>query len=183
MRAIKKIIAIVYLLAAAALLAAVGIVAFAPCADDFLYQLERFPLASGIVCAVCLGIVALGALVGFCRLFFSRREPDCVRSGDTEGVEVSLAAIESCARMAAPGDDDVMIENVEGRAVGGGRSSVKLKIEVIAFTDTGLGELGARIRDRVVAACGNMIGSDDVTALVRFLPAKTTVHTVEVSDE
>ena len=183
MRAFKKIIALVYLLAAAALLAGVGIVTFTPWADELLYQMERFPFAADVVIAVCLGIVALGVLVGFFRLFFSRREPDCVRSGDAEGVEVSLAAIESCARMAAAGDDDVMIESVEGRIVGGDHASVKLKIEVIAFTDVGLSELGARIRDRVVTACGNMIGSGSVTALVRFLPAKTTVHTVEVSDE
>lgn len=183
MRAIKKIIALVYLLAAVVLLGWVAIVMFTPWADELLYQTERFPLVSAIVCGVCLGIVALGVLVGFFRLFFSHREPDCVRSGDAEGVEVTLAAIESCARMAAPGDDDVMIENVDGRITGGDRSSVKLKIEVIAFTDTGLDALGARIRDRVITACGNMIGSADVTALVRFLPAKTTVHTVEVSDE
>ena len=183
MRTFKKIIALVYVLAAAALLGGVAVVMFTPWADEFLYQMERFPFASDIACAVCLGVVALGVLVGFFRLFFSRHEPDCVRSGTAQNVEVSLAAIESCARMAAPGDDDVMIESVEGRITGGDRSSVRLKVEVIAFADTGLGELGARIRDRVVAACSNMIGSGDITATVRFLPAKTTVHTVEVSDE
>lgn len=182
-RALKRIVALVYLLASAAVVGGAGLYVFGPYTDDISRLFDRFPLGSLVFFGVCLGIVGLGALVGFCRLFFSRREPDCVCPDGDASIEVSLAAIESCARMAAPGDDDIMIERVEGRILGGDRAGVRLMVEVIAFTDEGREALGARVRDRVTTACENMLGAPGVTVRVRFLPSKTTVQTVEVSGE
>ena len=58
-----------------------------------------------------------------------------------------------------------------------------ITVEAIAFTEDGLTELAKRIQKSIERACDETLGASGATALVRFLPAKTTVVTKEVSRE
>ena len=79
-----------------------------------LYAADARPMPR-IVVTACGGVVAIGVLVSFFRLMFARREPSCVHPAGERNIEVTLAALSSCARTAAERDDRVMVEHVEAR--------------------------------------------------------------------
>ena len=127
--------------------------------------------------------VALGVLAVFFRLMFARREPSCVHPAGERNIEVTLAALSSCARAAAERDDRVMVEHVEARVQGSDDSHVRFKVEAIALDDKDVAALATSMQQRIEKACDTMLGTPGTTARVRFLPSKTTVQTVEVSGE
>ena len=180
MRVLRKICAFVYLVAALAVLAMVTGLTFGPMTDRFdaLLDLESVRIAL----AACLVILALGALATVIAAFAARREPDCVHPGGDPDIEVTVGALEAIARAAAE-REDVLVESVRGRVAGKDRSEVRFTIEAIAFTDTGLAELAGRVQASVERACDAMLGEQGVTALVRFLPSKTTIVTEEAPRE
>ena len=136
-----------------------------------------------IVVTACGGVVAIGVLVSFFRLMFARREPSCVHPAGERNIEVTLAALSSCARAAAERDDRVMVEHVEARVQGSDDSHVRFKVEAIALDDKDVASLATAMQQRIEEACDTMLGTPGTTARVRFLPSKTTVQTVEVSGE
>ena len=182
-RIIKKLMALLYLLAAVVSLGGMAAWVYSPYARRLTMLFYRYRRVVPIVLAVCLGITALGVLIGFCRLFFTRREPKCVRIEGNADIEVSLAALESCASRAAAEDEDVLIERVEGRIVGSDQASARFKIDAIALVDDNLNARAQAMQRRVEDACGTMLGVSEVSARVRFLPSRTTVQVREVSDE
>ena len=109
--------------------------------------------------------MAIGVLLSFFRLMFARREPSCVHPAGERNIEVTLAALSSCARVAAERDDRVMVEHVEARVQGPDDSHVRFKVEAIALDDKDVASLATAMQR------------------VRCLPSKTTVETVEVSGE
>ncbi len=178
MRAIRKLLAVVYLVAAATVL---GL---------FACSLARVPLGriDGLLelPGVRVALLALAALVGVGVLatvvatLAERPEPAGVRVGGNPDIEVSLDALTSAARRAAAEGEDVLIESVEGRVAGRDGAEVRLTIEAIAFTEAGLDRVARRMQQRVVEACEGMLGVPGVRARVRFLPSKTTIVTKEV---
>ena len=97
-----------------------------------------------IVVTACGGVVAIGVLVSFFRLMFARREPSCVHPAGERNIEVTLAALSSCARTAAERDDRVMVEHVEARVQGSDDSHVRFKVEAIALDDQDVASLASR---------------------------------------
>lgn len=180
MRVLKRALAIVYLAAAVVALGTLVCQFWGPYTYRFML-LMRDPLPR-IVVTACGG-VALGVLVGFFRLVFARREPSCVHPAGERNIEVTLAALSSCARTAAERDDRVMIEHVEARVQGSDESHVRFKVDAIALDDRDVASLAAAMQQRIEEACDTMLGTPGTTARVRFLPSKTTVQTVEVSGE
>lgn len=178
MRAIRKILAAIYLVASACVVAVLACRLMEVDLGRFEHALESS--AGRIALLVCTVITAAGALITVVRTFAERPEPTCVRVAGNPSIEVTLAALTSTARRAAPGGDDVLIESVEGKILGRDRSEVRLTIEAIAFTDQGLNELACRMQQRVCEACGRLLGAEGVTARVRFLPSKTTIVAKEV---
>lgn len=179
-RIVKKILATIYLLAAVVVVGGFAGLMFGP----FTGRIERlisYP-AARIVLVVALVIVGLGVLVSVLRTFVSRREPDCIRAGGNQDIEVTVSALASIARTAAE-TEDIMVESVRGKVVGRDRSEVRFTIEAIAFTNSGLEALAQRIQDKVTAACEEMLGTTGVTTRVRFCPSKTTVVSREVTRE
>lgn len=181
MRAFKRFIALLYFAAALFVLGGFAGLMFGPYRGRFESLFERMPARVALI--VCLIVMALGVLVAVCRLVFTRREPTCVRPAGNPDIEVTLAALESCARTAAASGEDVMIERVRGRLTARDASAVHFEVEAIAFTDHGLDQVARRMQERVEAACAEMLGTATVSARVRFLPAKTTTVTKEVSRE
>ena len=182
MRIFKRLVALVYLLSAAASLGVLGMLLFRSGAFRFLPVAADHRFAATVALGVAMAITGLGAFIGACRLFFSRREPDCVRAEGNANIEVTLAALESCARAAAQ-EEDVLIERVEGRIKGSDRAAVRFKIDAIALEDDNLAAKAQAMQQRVTDACETMLGASGVTTRVRFLSAKTTTHTREVSGE
>ena len=181
MRAIKKIAAFAYLLAAAAAIACLmGIMASPDIQARVIAGLERPALRIALL--VCTGIVALGVLITSLRLLLARREPDCVHPDGNPDVEVRCAALASTAKVAAEAEG-VYVESVRCRVMGAGGAAVRFTLDVVAFTDVDLRGLALRIQRRVEGACSTMLGAAGVEARVRFLPAKTTVVTKEVPRE
>ena len=176
MRVLKRALAIVYLAAAVVALGTLVCQFWGPYTYRFML-LMRDPLPR-IVVTACGGVVALGVLVGFFRLMFARREPSCVHPAGERNIEVTLAALSSCARTAAEHDDRVMVEHVEARVQGSDESRVRFKVD-----DRDVASLAAAMQQRIEEACDTMLGTPGTTARVRFLPSKTTVQTVEVSGE
>lgn len=178
-RVLKRALAIVYL--AAAIVALGTLVCRGPYTYRFMLLMRD--AAPRIVVTACGGVVALGVLVGFFRLMFARREPSCVHPAGERNIEVTLAALSSCARAAAERDDRVMIEHVEARVQGSDESRVCFKVDAIALDDKDVASLATSMQQRIEKACDTMLGTPGTTARVRFLPSKTTVQTVEVSGE
>ena len=178
MRAIRRISAVIYLLAAGCVLGVSTCRMLGVSLGRLDGMLERQP--GRIALLVLTAIVALGVLITVIRAFAERPDPICVHPAGNPDIEVTLAALTSTAKRAAAGSDDVMIESVEGKIGGRGRDEVRLTIEAIAFTEEGLEPLADRMRQRVVDACERMLGTSGVTARVRFLPSKTTIVTKEV---
>ncbi len=181
MRVLKRALAIVYLAATIVALGTLVCQFWGPYTYRFML-LMRDPMPR-IVVTVCAAIVALGVLIGFFRLMFARREPSCVHPAGERNIEVTLAALSSCARAAAERDDRVMVEHVEARVQGSDDSHVRFKVEAIALDDKDVAALATSMQQRIEKACDTMLGTPGTTARVRFLPSKTTVQTVEVSGE
>lgn len=181
MRVLKRALAIVYLAAAIVALGTLVCQFWGPYTYRFMLLLrDTMPR---VVVAVCAAIVALGVLIGFFRLMFARREPSCVHPAGERNIEVTLAALSSCARVAAERDDRVMIERVEARVQGSDESRVCFKVDAIALDDKDVASLATAMQRRIEEACDTMLGTPGTTTRVRFLPSKTTVQTVEVSGE
>ena len=170
MRVLKRALAIVYLAAAIVALGTLVCQFWGPYTYRFMLLLrDTMPR---VVVTVCAAIVALGVLIGFFRLMFARREPSCVHPAGERNIEVTLAALSSCARAAA-----------EARVQGSDESRVRFKVEAIALDDKDVASLATSMQQRIEKACDTMLGTPGTTARVRFLPSKTTVQTVEVSGE
>ena len=151
MRVLKRALATVYLAAAIVALGTLVCQFWGPYTYRFMLLLrDTMPR---VVVTVCAAIVALGVLIGFFRLMFARREPSCVHPAGERNIEVTLAALSSCARAAAERDD------------------------------RDVASLATAMQQRIEEACDTMLGTPGTTARVRFLPSKTTVQTVEVSGE
>lgn len=174
---LKKFCAVVYLLSCVIALGTFAASLFGPAVGRVEALLDK--PAFRIVLAVCLVVCALEALWVLFRVIFERPEPDCVRIDGAEEVQVTLTAIESVARAAAR-EDDVLIEEVRGRIQGRDSSGVRIAIEAIALTESGLDEIAERIRARVENALNTMLGTPAASVRVRFLPSKTTTETKEV---
>ena len=147
----------------------------------------RYHRGAGYACLPVLGAVYVSLYVAdavsFFRLMFARREPSCVHPAGERNIEVTLAALSSCARAAAERDDRVMVERVEARVQGSDESRVCFKVDAIALDDRDVASLATAMQQRIEEACDTMLGTPGTTARVRFLPSKTTVQTVEVSGE
>lgn len=181
MRVLKRALAIVYLAATIVALGTLVCQFWGPYTYRFML-LMRDPMPRVVVTA-CAGVVAIGVLVSFFRLMFARREPSCVHPAGERNIEVTLAALSSCARVAAERDDRVMVEHVEARVQGPDDSHVRFKVEAIALDDKDVASLASSMQQRIEEACDTMLGTPGTTARVRFLPSKTAVQTVEVSGE
>ena len=181
MRVLKRALAIVYLVAAVVALGTLVCQFWGPYTYRFML-LMRDPLPR-IVVTVDGREWHFPGLVCFFRLMFARREPSCVHPAGERNIEVTLAALSSCARTAAERDDRVMVEHVEARVQGSDESRVRFKVDAIALDDRDVASLAAAMQQRIEEACDTMLGTPGTTARVRFLPSKTTVQTVEVSGE
>lgn len=179
-RALRKLAALAHLLSGAVVIGLVAAFAWSPLRGA-LGRAVDLPVAR-IALGACLAVLALGTLAASLAALLARRPPSCVHPGGDPDIEVSVAALESIARTAAE-REDVMVESVRGRIGGKDRSRVRFTIEAIAFTDRGLAELARRVQSRVAAACDAMLGEKGVTAVVRFLPSKTTVISKEAPRE
>lgn len=166
MRVLKRALAIVYLAAAVVALGTLVCQFWGPYTYRFML-LMRDPMPR-IVVTACGGVVALGVLVGFFRLMFARREPSCVHPAGERNIEVTLAALSSCARTAAERDDRVMVEHVEARVQGSDESRVRFKVDAIALDDRDVASLAAAMQQRIEEACDTMLGMPGTTARVRF---------------
>ncbi|MDY2777978.1 MAG: hypothetical protein SOU51_06325 [Collinsella sp.] len=175
-----KTAAAIYLLAGTAVAVALSATLFDPLKGRFEVLLANRIFRIALI--VCLAICVLQMLYVLARIILDRPEPECVRPAGSDGVEVTVAALESVARSAAR-DRDALIEDVRCRVMGRDASALKVDIEAIALTDAGLDTLAARIRDRVDASLATLLGSVESTVRVRFLPSKTTTTTREVSGE
>ncbi|HIU05468.1 MAG TPA: alkaline shock response membrane anchor protein AmaP [Candidatus Coprousia avicola] len=180
MRVIKKIGALLYLLAAIVVLGLVTGLTYGPFTARFERLLDN--AAVQVVLAVCLVALALGALITVLAIFLARREPVCLHPGGNPDIEVSIAALKATATTAAE-REGVLVESVTGRIFGRDHDQVRFTVETIALTDEELAPLAKRVQDAIERACEETLGTPGVTALVRFLPAKTTVVTKEVSRE
>lgn len=181
MRVLKRIIALVYLGAAVVSLGTFAGLYWGPYTHRF-YLMMREPAARVVVTA-CGAVVALGVLIEAIRLMVGRREPACVHPAGNPDIEVTLAALESCAKTAAAATSGVLIDRVEGRVTGSDESHVRFKVDAVALEVSDLSAVAAAMQSRIEAACNDMLGTTGATARVRFLPSKTTVQTVEVSGE
>ena len=181
MRVLKRALAIVYLAATIVALGTLVCQFWGPYTYRFML-LMRDPMPR-IVVTACGGVVAIGVLVSFFRLMFARREPSCVHPAGERNIEVTLAALSSCARTAAERDDRVMVERVEARVQGSDESRVCFKVDAIALDDRDVASLATAMQQRIEEACDTMLGTPGTTTRVRFLPSKTTVQTVEVSGD
>ena len=172
MRILKKICALIYLLAAVVTLGCAAATFYVPLATRLSRIMVHLP--ARIAAAFCAGIVALGVLICVIRLLVARREPSAIYANGNPQIQVSTAALISCARAAAQ-TEDIMVEQVRCRIVGADRSQAHFTVDAIAFTQQGLAQLAGRVEARVQQACEKMLGASGVTVRVRFLPSKTTV--------
>lgn len=171
----RKIALVVYLIAGIVVAGMFAGSLFGPLTGRFELILAR-PVVRLLV-AVCLAVVALHLVATVVRLCVERPAPDCVHPGGNPDIEVSIEALASVACVAAA-DRDIMVESVDARVTGRERDAVRITVEAIAFTDTGLEGLAHRIQQRVADACESMLGTSGVTARVRFLPSKTVTKEV-----
>lgn len=180
MGGIKKLCAIVYLVASSLLLGTLLASQVGPYTAR-IAELRSHDSFRWFI-AACLAICALQMLYVLARVIFDRPEPDCVHPGGSPDIEVTASALESAATIAAR-DDDALIEDVRCRVHGRDGSSIRIEIDSIALTEHGLDELAARMQRRVESALADLLGPVAATVRVRFLPSKTTTVTREVSDE
>ena len=177
MRALRRILALIYLLSGALVIAMFAGYLFSPAARNIEVLFQK--PAVRIVLLVCMAILGLGTLVA---TMAHRRVVTCVHPQANPDIEVSLAAIESVARSAAQ-DPTALIESVEGRVIGRDADQVRVHIDAIALGRDNLTERAQRIQGRVTHALDTMLGAAGATVCVRFLPSKTTITTQEVTRE
>ena len=146
MRVLKRALAIVYLAATIVALGTLVCQFWGPYTYRFML-LMRDPMPR-IVVTACAGVVAFGVLLSFFRLMFARCEPSCVHPAGERNIEVTLAALSSCARVAAERDDRVMVEHVEARVQGPDDSHVRFKVEAIALDDKDVASLATAMQQR-----------------------------------
>lgn len=180
MRALRRILALIYLLSGALVIAMFAGYLFSPAARNIEVLFQK--PAVRIVLLVCMVILGLGTLVATIRMMAHRRVVTCVHPQANPDIEVSLAAIESVARSAAQ-DPTALIESVEGRVIGRDADQVHVHIDAIALGRDNLTERAQRIQGRVTHALDTMLGAAGATVRVRFLPSKTTITTQEVTRE
>ncbi|MCI7730957.1 alkaline shock response membrane anchor protein AmaP [Enorma burkinafasonensis] len=174
MRVLRKLCAFVYLLATIVVVGGMVALRFGTARiQERLGSLLDRP-AGSIALGVCLAIVALGVLITVIRLFAERRELTSVHPAGNPNLEVRISALSSVARTAAE-ELDVLVDRVRSRVTGRDGSQVLVTLELIAFTEVGLADLGARVQAHVTEACERMLGAPGVTVRIRFLPSKTTV--------
>lgn len=178
MQALRKLVVAVYAVACVVVIGGGALMLYGPYRTRMVELIEQ-PSARAVG-LVCLVIMALQALIAVIRRLSERPEPECIHPGGNPDIEVSVTALESLARAAAP-EELVLIERVRGRIRGRANDSVQLDIEAIALTDHGLESMAHRMQQRVVDACERLLGTTGVTARVRFLPSKTVSVTKEVS--
>ena len=99
MRALRRILALIYLLSGALVIAMFAGYLFSPAARNIEVLFQK--PAVRIVLLVCMVILGLGTLVATIRMMAHRRVVTCVHPQANPDIEVSLAAIESVARSAA----------------------------------------------------------------------------------
>lgn len=180
MRALKKFCAVVYLLAGIVVVGALAGLMFGP--DALRSRIEwvvGYPAAS-IVLLASLAVLALGVLISVIAALAERRPPASIHLAGNSNIEVRLAALSSVAQEAIA-SEDVLVERIDSKVIGRDESRARITIELIAFTDVGLGSLGKRIQLRVEEACERMLGVPGVTVRVKFLPSVTTTVAKEVS--
>lgn len=182
MRLLKKFGAVLYLAAAIVVVGGFACTHFAPPLLSRRIDMLLSHPGGRIVLIASLVIVGVGVLLSALVALFEQRPPSSVHPAGNPNIEVRLAALTSAARVAAQ-TEDILVEDVRARVVGHNEDQVRVVLEVIAFTDTGLEPLGRRIEERVRAACEQLLGATGVTVSVRFLPSKTTTVTREVSGE
>lgn len=182
MRLLKKFGAVLYLAAAIVVVGGFACAQFAPSLISRRVDALLAHPAGRIVLIVSLVIVGAGVLLSALFALLEQRPPSSVHPAGNPHIEVRLAALSSAARAAAEAED-ILVEDVRTRVMGHNDSQVRVTLEVIAFTDTGLDALGRRIEERVQGACEQLLGATGVNVLVRFLPSKTTTVTREVSGE
>ncbi|WP_102372724.1 hypothetical protein [Enorma phocaeensis] len=174
MRALKKICTIVYLLSAVVVAGGFACLQFgSEHVRNRIAELLGHP-AGRIVLIVCTVVLLLGVLITALLVFAERSPLTSVHPGGNPNIEVRLAALTSVARAAAE-ENDVLVDRVRSRVVGRDGTRALITLEVIAFTQTGLADLGAHVQEHVTEACERMLGSPGVTVRIRFLPSKTTV--------
>lgn len=182
MRLLKKLGALLYLAAAVVVVGGFACAQFAPPLFSRRVELLLSHPAGHIALIVSLVIVGVGVLLTALVALFEQRPPSSVRPAGNPNIEVRLTALTSAARVAAQAED-ILVEDVQARVVGHNEDQVRIMLEVIAFTNSGLEPLGRRIEQRVQQACEQLLGATGVNVHVRFLPSKTTTVTREVSGE
>ena len=182
MRLLKKFGAVLYLAAAIVVVGGFACAQYAPSLISRRVDALLAHPAGRIVLILSLVIVGAGVLLSALFALLEHRPPSSVHPAGNPHIEVRLAALSSAARAAAEAED-ILVEDVRTRVMGHNDSQVRVTLEVIAFTDTGLEALGRRIEESVQGACEQLLGATGVTVLVRFLPSKTTTVTREVSGE
>ena len=161
MRALRRILALIYLLSGALVIVMFAGYLFSPAARNIEVLFQK---------------------PATIRMMAHRRVVTCVHPQANPDIEVSLAAIESVARSAAQ-DPTALIESVEGRVIGRDADQVRVHIDAIALGRDNLTERAQRIQGRVTHALDTMLGAAGATVRVRFLPSKTTITTQEVTRE
>lgn len=180
MGGIKKLCAIVYLVASSLLFGTLLASQVGPYTGRIAELLSKDGFRWFM--AACLAVCALQMLYVLARVVLDRPEPACVHPGGSPDIEVTGSALESAATIAAR-DDDALVEDVRCRIHGRDGSSLRIEIEAIALTEHGLDEVASRMQRRVASALDDLLGPVDATVRVRFLPSKTTTVTREVSGE
>ena len=132
MRALRRILALIYLLSGALVIAMFAGYLFSPAARNIEVLFQK--PAVRIVLLVCMVILGLGTLVATIRMIAHRRVVTCVHPQANPDIEVSLAAIESVARSAAQDPTALIAQRIQGR--------------VTRALDTMLGAAGATVRVR-----------------------------------
>lgn len=179
MRVFRKIATGVY--AAAAVFSAALLAAFLwperipGAAETFAYAPARIA-ATALLC-----VSAAGALAAFIRALSRGTEPKSIRLTADGDIEVRLAALESCARMAASEDPDILVDRVDARVRGRDRDEVGFTIDAIYLGKADLKGRAEEVQRAVADACDRMLGIEAASVRVRFLPAKTVTLSKEVN--
>ncbi len=177
MRRMRKIGAVLYLIAAVVVTGLFTGSQFGPYTERF-NALLAVP-GVRVLAVACVCVVLVQMLVLLTAVIADRPEPAFLRLASDAPIEVALPALISIARTAAV-RDDVLIEETEAHVRGRDRSEVHIEIEAIALGGGELAAIGQDMQVRVQRACERMLGVPGVSVRVRFLPSKTVTVTREV---
>ncbi|MBY4798205.1 hypothetical protein K6V98_07585 [Collinsella sp. AGMB00827] len=179
MRPIAKIAAVIYVLAAAAVIG----LAVAQLDTDLSRRaailLLQLPVRISLM--VCGAIVGIHALYMLLRVCFDHPEPAAIRLAEAPEIEVSLAALEGVSRLAAEDESGILVDRVLVSVRGRARDRVCVRLDAISLVGSNLAAQGKRMEERVTKAVARMLGTSVAEVHVRFLPTKTTIQTKEVS--